>query len=292
MKKKQISIILQIILGGTFIFSAYSKIIAPGMFEILMINSGFIETRVVASYLTRLLIGFELALGILLLQPNYLKKIVIPATLALLTGFTLYLGYVGFIQGNNDNCGCFGELIEMTPIESIFKNIVFIILSVFLYKTIEKKKKQKILPIVLTLVSFALVFLIIPIKSSSDFKFAEYTSFEDYGEVNLAEGEYLLAVFNLDCDHCQETATEIWEMKDQYWDIPEMFVLFYQEGDLTVDYFNEVTYSQFPYSLIDENTFFDLIGNSPPRIYWLQNGEVAEFWDEDIIQNVEMNFVH
>ena len=74
MKRNYLKIILQIILGGTFIFSAYSKIITPGLFEILLIDSGIIETRFIAAYLTRLLIGFELALGILIFQPNYLKK--------------------------------------------------------------------------------------------------------------------------------------------------------------------------------------------------------------------------
>jgi len=52
-KKEYLKIILQVILGGTFIFSAYSKIITPGLFEILLIDSGIIETRFIAAYLTR-----------------------------------------------------------------------------------------------------------------------------------------------------------------------------------------------------------------------------------------------
>ncbi|MCK5051611.1 MAG: hypothetical protein KAS53_07800 [Candidatus Cloacimonetes bacterium] len=291
-KRNYLKIILQIILGGTFIFSAYSKIISPGLFEILLIDSGIVETRIIAAYLTRLLIGFELALGLLIFQPNYLKKIIIPVTIGLLAAFTLYLGYTGIILGDNENCGCFGELIKMTPVESIYKNIIFLIIAVFLYRKVETKKTKKILPVAITILSFLLVFLIIPITNAKDFKFEKYTSFEGYGRVDLAEGDHLLAVFNLDCGHCQETATDIWELKDQYWGIPEMFVLFYQEGDFTVEYFTEITNSQFSYLMIDENTFFDLIGNSPPRIYWLQNGEIKEIWDEDFSEKVEMNFIN
>ena len=291
-KRDYLKIILQVILGGTFIFSAYSKIISPGLFEILLIDSGIIETRFIAAYLTRLLIGFELALGLLIFQPNYLKKIIIPVTIGLLAAFTLYLGYTGIILGDKENCGCFGELIKMTPVESIYKNVIFLVIAVFLYKKVKSKKTKKILPVTITILSFLLVFLIVPITNVRDFKFEKYTSFEGYGRVDLAEGDHLLAVFNLDCDHCQDAATEIWELKNQYWEIPEMFVLFYREGDFTVEYFTEITNSQFPYSMIDENTFFDLIGNSPPRIYWLQNGDIKEIWDEDFSEKVEMNFIN
>jgi len=279
-------------LGGTFIFSAFSKIVTPGFFEILLIDSGFIETRVIAAYITRLLIGFELALGLLIFQPYYLKKIIIPVAIVLLVVFTLYLVYTGLILGDKENCGCFGEMIHMTPVESIYKNVIFLILAVVFYKIVESKKQKKVLPFTITILAFLLVFLIVPIKNVKDFQFEKYTSFKEYGRVDLFEGDYLLAVFNLDCDHCQETATDIWELKEQYWEIPEMFVLFYQEGDFTVDDFSELTNSRFPYSMIDENTFFDLIGNSPPRIYWLNSGAINEIWDEDFREKVELNFIY
>ena len=291
-KNKYLKLILQIILGGTFIFSAYSKMITPGLFEILLIDSGFIETRFIAAFLTRLLIGFELALGLLIFQPYYLKKIIIPVAIGLLVVFTFYLLYTGIILGDKENCGCFGEMIKMTPVETIFKNIILLIIAIALYKKVKLGKTKKVLPVTITILAFLLVFLIVPIKNVKDFQFEKYTTFKGYGRVDLLEGDYLLAVFNLDCDHCQEAATVIWELKEQYWEIPEMFVLFYEEGDFTIDNFTEVTNSDFPYSMINEITFFDLIGNSPPRIYWLSSGEIREMWDEDFKGKVEFNFIH
>ncbi len=291
MKKINFKLILQIIFGGTFIFSAYSKIISPGLFEILLLDSGFFSSRLPAAYFTRLLIGFELALGLLIFQPNYLKKIVLPVAIALLVGFTLYLGYTGLILGDKENCGCFGELIEMTPVESIFKNLVFLIVAIFLYRSVKTKKTNTVLPVSLTVASFIFVFLIAPMTNVKDFKFSKFTHFESYGRVDLAKGDILLAVFNLDCDHCREAAADVWELQEQNLNIPEMFVLFYQEGDLTVDFFNETTGTMFPFAIIDENTFFDLIGNSPPRIYWLQEGNVKEIWDDNFIENMEKSFL-
>ena len=54
--------------------------------------------------------------------------------------------------------------------------------------------------------------------------------------------------------------------------------------------FENLTQSYFPYTLIDVNIFFDLIGDSPPRIYYLKDGSVAEIWDSDIDQNIVNTF--
>ena len=67
-------------------------------------------------------------------------------------------------------------------------------------------------------------------------------------------------------------------------------MLFYQEGSTTVEDFENLTQSYFPYTLIDVNIFFDLIGDSPPRIYYLKDGSVAEIWDSDIDQNIVNTF--
>ena len=65
---KQIEIFFRIILSVVFIFSAISKLIAPGLFEITILNQGIIESREVAAYLGRFLIAIELFIGIAILQ--------------------------------------------------------------------------------------------------------------------------------------------------------------------------------------------------------------------------------
>ena len=46
----------------------------------------------------------------------------------------------------------------------------------------------------------------------------------------------------------------------------------------------------FPYIEIDVNTFFDLIGESPPRVYIINDGEVDAVLDEDIASEVEKRY--
>jgi len=91
-------------------------------------------TEEFASYFSRTLIGIEFALGILLLQPHYLKKLVVPATFLMLLIFSIHLSIQSFIYGGNaGNCGCFGSLLPMTPIQAIIKNVVAMGLLGYLY---------------------------------------------------------------------------------------------------------------------------------------------------------------
>ncbi|NMB81191.1 MAG: hypothetical protein GYA14_05185, partial [Ignavibacteria bacterium] len=50
------------------------------------------------------------------------------------------------------------------------------------------------------------------------------------------------------------------------------------------------THSNFSYHMIDANDFFNLIGNQPPRIYWLKNGKVEKYWDDKVGENLRLVF--
>jgi len=172
--KKNLSIAIQIIISALFIVSAVAKMypspyFAISTFEVKQLYPlGFSEA--IAPWFSRILIGIELALGFLILQNNYLKKIVIPATIALLAVFVAHLSYETFINGGNSgNCGCFGELIPMTPIEAIIKNIIAIGLLIWLYKIVSDKALSKFWPLAaVTLATIAGIFMLAPIKSNTE----------------------------------------------------------------------------------------------------------------------------
>jgi len=147
-KKSYIAWTLRIIVAALFIISALAKLskghlldspyFAISTFEVKQLYPmGFSEGF--APYFSRTLIGIELALGVLLLQNNWLRKFLIPVTILMLTVFIGHLSYVTFLSGGNTgNCGCFGELFPMTPIEAILKNIVAIGLLIYLFSLLPK----------------------------------------------------------------------------------------------------------------------------------------------------------
>ena len=285
---KIVSKILQLLLGITFLFSAYTKAVGPGFFEITLMDQGIAPDRIIASYLARFFIGLEFALGFLMLLPFYVKRLM-QFTFFLLGGFTLHLIYLWSI-GDTDNCGCFGEMISMTPEQSIIKNMIMLAIAFVVFRKAQTKKIKIIIPIVFSAATIISMWIILPIPNHKEFPFESFTHFETRGRVDLSSGENLVAIFNLDCEHCQQAATELGELKRNQENFPELYVLYFQEGSTTVEDFESITQSSFPYDLIEVNTFFDLIGDSPPRVYYLKDGKVLGIWDLNILGNIVNTF--
>ncbi len=173
MNKKNISWSIRIVVALLFLVSAIAKLypspyFAISTFEVKQLYTlGFSET--LAPYFSRILIGIEFALGFLLLNNHFLKRITIPATIGLLSVFIIHLSYVTFLSGGNSgNCGCFGELIPMTPIEAIIKNIIAVGLLIWLWKISENDKKSNIWMLTsITLSCILGLFMLAPMKASS-----------------------------------------------------------------------------------------------------------------------------
>lgn len=285
---KIVSKIFQLLLGITFLFSAYTKAVGPGFFEITLMDQGIAPDRIIASYLARFFIGLEFALGFLMLLPFYVKRLM-QFTFFLLGGFTLHLIYLWSI-GDTDNCGCFGEMISMTPEQSIIKNMIMLAIAFVVFRKAQTKKIKIIIPIVFSAATIISMWIILPIPNHKEFPFESFTHFETRGRVDLSSGENLVAIFNLDCEHCQQAAIELGELKRNQENFPELYVLYFQEGSTTVEDFESITQSSFPYDLIEVNTFFDLIGDSPPRVYHLKDGKVLGIWDLNILKNIVNTF--
>ena len=250
-------------------------------------DQGLVSGRIPAAHLARLIIGSEWALGMLLLLPFYTRKLLL-FSLALLVGMSIHLLYLWAI-GDQENCGCFGEMIVMTPMESLMKNAVLMMFVLGAYRQrFDKRSKQKWV-LGASLLIMASMWIVLPLPKPEAHLFRQFTHFEPQGRVDLTQGEVLVAVFNLDCEHCQAAATALGKLtKEQF--LPPIYVLFFQEGSTTVDQFETLTQTDFPKAFIDTTTFFDLIGDSPPRLYYLHHGKVIQFWDHAIAQGLKARF--
>jgi thiol-disulfide isomerase/thioredoxin len=169
--KTYLPFLLRGLISFLFIISAIAKMypspyFAISTFEVKQLYPmGFSEGFAV--FFSRTLIGIEFALGFLLLQPHYLKKIVIPATIAMLAIFITHLSIETIANGGNSgNCGCFGTLLPMTPIEAIIKNIVAVGLLVWLLKLLPLHSDRRNFWVLTTVVlaCILMVFMAAPIQ--------------------------------------------------------------------------------------------------------------------------------
>jgi len=278
---------LRYLFAFTFLFSAYTKFVAPGYFEITLMDQGLAPSRIFAAYLSRFFIGLEFVLGVLLLLPFYTRKLLL-FSLVLIGGFSLHLIYLWSL-GDQENCGCFGEMISMTPLESLLKNALLMGLAFWIYIKVPKVDKAKPMLLFFSLLLIGSMWILLPLPKPQAENFIQFTHFEPIGRVDLAQDEVLVAVFNLDCEHCQAAATELVKLSKNH-TLPPIYVLFFKEGSTSVEQFEELTQSHFPFTFIDTSTFFDLIGASPPRLYYLSQGEVIQFWDSDLTQGLLERF--
>lgn len=126
-----------------FLFSGISKIISLPFFDSmvaeLFLGANYYDNPSglqLTQMLSRVLIAGEMLLGAAVLQEKWLRKIVLPSLFAMLFIFTVHLFYEGltspkgFIEGN---CGCFGDILPMNNLESIIKNVVAMLLAVFVW---------------------------------------------------------------------------------------------------------------------------------------------------------------
>jgi hypothetical protein len=163
----------RIVLSILFLLSAAAKLypspnFALAQFEFKqLVPMGFSEG--VAAYFSRTLIGCELALGILLLQPHFFKKLVLPMSFLILFVFSAHLTYEMFAAGNKGNCGCFGALLPMTPLQAVIKNIIAMgLVGYAFWKTDVKEDKTNFSFLMsIALGSILLIYLVGPMTSGS-----------------------------------------------------------------------------------------------------------------------------
>lgn len=168
--RNNIATVIRVVIAFLFVLSAVAKMYPSPYFAITtfeikqLIPMGF--SKEFAPYFSRTLIGIEFALGLLLLQRNFLKRFVIPATILMLVVFIVHLTIDTINNGNSGSCGCFGELLPMTPVEAIIKNVLSVALLGWLYKLVPAEYDKRNF-FVLTTVLFACilgVFMAAPIQ--------------------------------------------------------------------------------------------------------------------------------
>lgn len=185
-KKQIISWVLRILIAILFLVSAFAKTFpswaafgemkpSVWMFEKQLVDLG-ITGWCASHYMARALIALELAIAFAVLQRNYLRSIVIPGTILLLVLFNIHLSIEMYKHGAmNGNCGCFGQLLPMTPLEAFIKNVILMAMLVYLFLKVSDKEKGEnrfIYPFSWFLGSLVLMFTIAPFAPCSPTKAA------------------------------------------------------------------------------------------------------------------------
>ena len=292
-KEDLIPLIVRVLISLLFLVSAIAKLYP---FEMMTgIDKGFVQGQLVpmgfseslASYFSRFIIGIELFIAFAILQKNYLKKIIIPSSIILVTIFSLHLSYK-IILGDSSNCGCFGELIPMSPLEALIKNIITIIALVYLHKNTVEDNSSFLKIITQVLAFLLLMFAFVPVSKKVNNK--RVSSFSKYvsPEIDINTGKKILCFFDAGCDHCMDAAKSLSNMSDSILDFPDVHIIFSDSEENKIPEFFSYAGKEFSYQVVpfynedDEvNSYLEILGfeYDNPVIIYLYNGNQIRFYD-------------
>jgi thiol-disulfide isomerase/thioredoxin len=313
---------LRILLAGMFFLSAIAKLypsaaLALGTFEAKqLIPMGFNEEF--AQYFSRILIGCELALGVGLLQPHYFKRLVLPFSFLMLLVFSSQLTYEIITIGNKGNCGCFGALLPMTPVQALVKNILAMGMLVYLYMVSKKEadKRDHFLILSIILASVLAIFMVGPMQQKTKITpviqgtinevdtattVADTTAIgkdpkvvkDSIPEVkepkakksgfsnlfpDIDKGKKILCFFAPGCDHCKETAKQLTKMKKSIPGFPEVRIVFMDEEAELIPDFFAFAGTDYTYLVLDVVSFWKTLGSSK------DTPGVMYYWNGNLIK--------
>jgi uncharacterized membrane protein YphA (DoxX/SURF4 family) len=275
---------LRILIGGIFIISSIFKLIGVDAFEIYIFSLEWVGLPA-ASILARIIISSEFLLGFLLvtnIRFDLIKKI----TFGVLLLFSAFL-IIQITRGETENCHCFGEIIQLSPMASLIKNGIIIILLLLSFKNTGFNLRYAS-NIILFTGSFAIAFPMI--ISPPDFMI-QWTPVS--GDVLAIAGKRMnndsilnaaganndkkiICFLSLQCDYCIQSATKISIIAKKH-DLNEevLFVFMGNENDLPA-FWEESMSTKFKYTFMPMRPFFQIAGPAVPSIYLSENGNFKQ----------------
>lgn len=217
-----LKIIIRIGIGAFFIASAILKLFSLEHFE-LYIYSFKLFNLTLCGLIARTIIAAEILVGILLIiKVRYREAWWF--SMLMLIGFSMLLIYV-ILYRNDSNCHCMGDLFEIKPSVSLIKNIVAVVLLLFIRKEEDYHFRGRTIALVVAFLA-ALIppFALFPL----DNLYNAFSKPEVYDEASLHafmqdsvmleqdiridEGNYIVGIVSSDCDFCRTSCLKISEI--------------------------------------------------------------------------------
>ncbi len=295
MGKKIGYIIITVLIGGQFLFSAYSKLDTIEQFEIILVQYG-IGDWFWSKIIARILISYEFVLGVLLCAQIKFGTMIKKVTLATLIFFSLFVLYQMFAGARVDNCGCFGELVELTPEQTLLKNGISIGLLILAFMLTQKSdwlaKKWRVgSTVILSLVAIGFVVILQPpidvygqsspkaIEDGGMFPALEIYDSEAGNPIGVDsswyKGKNLIVFVSAGCKYCKQVVSKVNVVYDDPKYKDRILLVFVFETDATInDFLQRTGGEKFATARIDKKRFIKVTKGRYPQLFYLSDGVV------------------
>ncbi len=264
--------LLLLVLGGAFLFSAWSKAADIDPFSWTLLDAGISNDKT-AAIAARLLVGLEAAVGILFLLRISVRKIALPLATFLLLAFSGYLLYLLAQQGNTGDCGCFGSLLPMKPLPALLKNGFMLLGIVVLYRMQDWREwvRNGVVGLGLLLALTAIPLFLLPVSNKKET--LAVVALHDK-RFDLSQGKQVAAFLSLGCPHCRHAARDFSRFFKEDKTLP-LTIILNGTREESADFFKETGAQNVPTLYEpDRELFGRLAGRYVPSVYYLQNGVI------------------
>lgn len=314
----------RLLLGLMLVVAAVLKLLSIDNFEIYIFSFN-IFSFTLTTVLSRLLIAAEILLGLGLIFKVHYRQ-VWWLTMLMMAGFTLFLIYVMLFR-NDDNCNCFGDLIKLNPSESIYKNIVSILLLLLIRKekdAVYRLKFRKWLIGISIAVAVILPFVVFPMDSlynkivskddnintvafessmndsvniiKLDFIHENDTVIvrrDSLARFDISDGRYIISYVSAGCRFCKMGAEKLTMIFNRN-NISERhlkFLIWGYDADI-IDFVKETNTEDFEYWFIPPLMSLDVTFGKFPVFVWTDSGAIANSGDSrDLAENEIREFL-
>jgi len=281
---KILNVLLRIFVGTVFLVSAVSKLFPIEPFEVLLVNLG-VANWLLVPFMARIIISFELFLGLCIVFNLWFKNKIYYLTQATLIIFSVYLVFVLVTKGNTNDCGCFGNLISLTPIQSLFKNLLLILALIFIKRNYYHTGLRWVMLVFIAL-SLSFVFLInrVGIQNAQAKALNEKVDFSGlpnlYGthhKVNFQEGKKIVVFLSVTCIHCKNAAYRLATLNHNK-KTSNLYLVIASLKEKNIQPFLTTTKLTYPFIWMNNDDFFHYSGGSLPAFVYLENGVIKKKW--------------
>jgi len=294
---KILLILIALLTGATFLYSAWTKVLPIQPFEYTMVEFLYFPWML-ATLAARFMVGLEAALGgLIVLHLFGNNKSILKAAFVLLVVFSIYLVWLWATAGNEVNCGCFGDTIWMSPSVSLMKNGVWLLFTGILirYHKGISFRNSDIATTFLLLAGIVLPFVLFPVSGTRpewlnkggykldvaplynpirDDTAALRVPYPATPSADLSRGRYIIAFLSPGCEHCRMAARKMSLMKRSNPSLPFFMVIGGIASDLT-DFWKTTNAQNVPYMRLHRDPFLRYTGGIFPLIIWVDNGQVV-----------------
>ena len=281
--------VFRVLPGILFLFSATAKLIGIDAFEIYLFSFGWFSLGT-SFVLARLVIAAEYTLGLLLLA-NLCPKTAWWGAVAMLAGFSVFLGWLA-LSGNRENCNCFGELVNLNPVQSLVKNLVMLLILLPAYGVQPFQCRFKKLWITLmAVVPLAAVFIVSP---PDNWRYSAYDRSEPINRqafqealeqgllpASLVEGDRVVCFYSLKCRFCKLSARKIVTLRErgEFSEAPLIAVFGRGENTDTTEFLEETGITFDEIHFLEPDDFLLITNGAFPVIAILHDGDITAVYN-------------